>query len=137
MAHDPESASLNIAVSTAGTRMRDWMASTICGTPIVVARKLASRRGPELTRSAERVSRPRSYTRASVGLGSHVWRLSDRVRHMAQEDEGARGDRDKNEREHDREAHALRDTSRACGTSCAVRRYRHDVLRISDAVAVS
>ena len=59
MAHDPESASLNIAVSTAGTRMRDWMASTICGTPIVVARKLASHRGSELTRSAERVSRPR------------------------------------------------------------------------------
>jgi hypothetical protein len=43
-----------------------------------------------------------------VGLGSHIWRLSDRVRYMAQEDEGARGDRDKNEREHDREAHALR-----------------------------
>jgi hypothetical protein len=37
---------------------------------------------------------------------------------MAQEDEGARGDRDKNERDHDQEAHALWDTCRACGTSC-------------------
>jgi hypothetical protein len=42
MAHDPESASLNIAVSIAGMRVRDRMASTICGTPVAAARTLAS-----------------------------------------------------------------------------------------------
>src|SRR5271165_3248101 len=111
------------------------MALTICGTPIVVVRRLASHRGPELTRVRRKGQLVASYTRALVGLGSHIWRLSDPVRHMAREDEGARGDRDKNDRDHDPEAHALRDTCHACGTSCAVRRYRHDVLRISDAVS--
>jgi hypothetical protein len=34
---------------------------------------------------------------------------------MAQEDEGARDDRDKNERDHDQEAHALRDAVALAG----------------------